>query len=320
MNIRKQLRGLVVVSFTSLVVLGVTAGYGFERFSELLVRSNNEAIFYESNVNISRQAQVEFQRQVQEWKNILIRGNDSSLYSKYFTAFVDHEAKMDQNLSILKKNLDAHGDSSKEVQELLDVHKELGGKYRAALDNSWNDSDEQAGKKVDLLVRGIDRDTSKRMDDLAQTLQKTSEDKLNEIKTEAANNIRMLTGLLAIVALSTLALLIMRAGLIIKKVMLLLGAEPAELVAVFRTLASGDFTANVPLAPNDKTSMTAQIALMQRKMRNMVSAVKNGTNELQTLANVLEATDAPMSPKKFAESTNKAVTGLTDAISRFKVE
>lgn len=320
MNIRAQLKVLITIALVTLLTMIASSLYGLNRLGDLLNNVNTEAVFYQTSVNTSRQAQVEFQRQIQEWKDILIRGNDQELYDKYYGNFEAKEKAMDSNLLKLKEALAKHGDVVKPVDDLIEVHKALGEKYRAALTEGWKQDDQMAGKNVDLLVRGIDRATSKGMDVLATDLQKVAEESMSKIKKQAEASTRLILSIVIGVGVVSLLLFLVIARRIGQNILTLLGAEPKDLVGVFRALAGGDFTVNVPLRVGDRTSMTAQIALMQRKMRNMVMAVKNGTGELQALATVMNATDTPMSPKKFAEATQKAVTGLNEAVARFQVE
>lgn len=53
----------------------------------------------------ARGAQVHFKKQVQEWKNLLLRGGDPAEYRRYFDAFVAEEAEVVRHLG----NLDDDG-------------------------------------------------------------------------------------------------------------------------------------------------------------------------------------------------------------------
>lgn len=319
MTIKRQLQILIAIALITLLAMIGSSVYGLNQLSQLLNNVNTEAAFYQKNVNLSRQAQIEFQRQVQEWKNILIRGNDPELYKKYYDAFLEKETTMDNNLNTLKRNLATHGDNEEPVNALIDAHRALGEKYRAALTDQWVADDETSGKRVDLAVRGIDRETSKKMDTLAEELQKTSEKTLTRIKEEADQSILFILSLVVGIAMASLAILIVVSGKISKNIITLLGSEPMALVSVFKALANGDLTVKVPLKEGDRTSMAAQLAMTQRKMLNMIRAVKNGAQELQQLSD-LETTEENTHPRRFAESAQKAVTGLNEAISRFQVE
>ena len=51
----------------------------------------SQGIFYQNVNDNTIQAQVNFQHQVQEWKNILYRGNNSGLHSQYLKQFESRE-------------------------------------------------------------------------------------------------------------------------------------------------------------------------------------------------------------------------------------
>lgn len=44
------------------------------------------------------QAQIHFKRQVQEWKNILLRGHEAGLYDKYYSQFEKEEKLVKDNI------------------------------------------------------------------------------------------------------------------------------------------------------------------------------------------------------------------------------
>ena len=114
-----------------------------------------------------RQTQTSFQRQVQEWKDILLRGNDPELYAKYYGAFEMRAAEVRQILAQMRKQAQELGMDTRDIDSLLAAHAELHGKYLEAL-KSFNPAHATAGQEVDSLVRGIDRSTSEAMDTLSQ--------------------------------------------------------------------------------------------------------------------------------------------------------
>ncbi len=114
-----------------------------------------------------RRVQTNFQRQVQEWKDILLRGNDPELYAKYYEAFEKRSTDVSQGLSEMRKQAQELGMDTKDIDTLLAAHAELHGNYVEAL-KSYNQARATAGQEVDKLVRGLDRPTSAAMDKLSQ--------------------------------------------------------------------------------------------------------------------------------------------------------
>ncbi len=116
-----------------------------------------------------RKTQTAFQRQVQEWKDILLRGNDPELYAKYFEAFEKRDAEVRNELAVMQKQAAILHFDTKDVDVLLTAHAELHGKYLEAL-KSYNPNHATAGQEVDRQVRGLDRPTSAALDKLSQDI------------------------------------------------------------------------------------------------------------------------------------------------------
>jgi methyl-accepting chemotaxis protein len=115
------------------------------------------------------QATVEFKTQVQEWKNILLRGNDTKSFDKYSASFDKSEKNVQALLSNVFDLMRQLGMDVGVAEGLIAAHKELGLKYREAL-RTFEHSDPEAGKTIDSLVSGIDRAPTTGMLDLAQQI------------------------------------------------------------------------------------------------------------------------------------------------------
>lgn len=114
-------------------------------------------------------AQVSFKTQVQEWKNILIRGNDAKLYEKYLKQFTEMEAATTTALNQVSSGFESIGLDSAPARKALAEHAILGEKYRAAL-KGFDATDPEAGKKVDVSVRGMDRPLGEAMANLDKSV------------------------------------------------------------------------------------------------------------------------------------------------------
>ena len=77
------------------------AWYAISRMNGQIEHTIKEHHHVEVAANLARKAQVDFKVQVQEWKNVLIRGNDPALYERHWKAFNDRSQKVKAHLVAL---------------------------------------------------------------------------------------------------------------------------------------------------------------------------------------------------------------------------
>lgn len=156
---KKLMGGFLSIAFITLVValLGL---YGLRQVTDHIKvttkKITERQAFLAAAVNHARSAQVSFKTQVQEWKNILIRGNDPAAFEKHLQGFAKEEAATRESLTTLKNLMEKHGLTTTNVDNALLVQAELGEKYRSAL-KSYVATNRESAQVVDKLVRGIDR-------------------------------------------------------------------------------------------------------------------------------------------------------------------
>ncbi|MBF0107788.1 MAG: bacteriohemerythrin [Magnetococcales bacterium] len=114
-----------------------------------------------------------FGRQVQEWKNTLIRGHQAKEpvnEFKYFKQFVTVEGKVQEELKEVHRAFQNLGEDTRSVLELIENHKNLGRHYREALQANHVPGDIQSIPRIDKAVSGIDRPTAQGMDALVERM------------------------------------------------------------------------------------------------------------------------------------------------------
>lgn len=110
-----------------------------------------------------RRVHTNFQREVQEWKDTLLRGHDPALFAKHHDGFLKRSADVANGLAELRAAGAKVGYASGDIDALAAAHAELRDKYVAAL-KTFNPAHATAAQEVDRLVRGIDRPTSAALD------------------------------------------------------------------------------------------------------------------------------------------------------------
>jgi len=107
--------------------------------------------------------QVSFKVQVQEWKNILLRGDDPALLEKYLKSFQTHALQTQESISQVKTKAIALGltDLASEAENLVETHNSLTLRYEKTLTEAQNGAaslSATVARQIDLSLRGVDRD------------------------------------------------------------------------------------------------------------------------------------------------------------------
>ena len=209
MAIQNSLRSqtLVLLGGSLLLMLLIALGCfkllanNIQAYQELLAQEMQAA----SQVD---QANLEFKIQVQEWKNVLLRGGDAAALDKHWNQFIEQEGKVQQTLSALLATPGLESNFKQQASRLKDEHSSLGQAYRqgrAAFLAANADS-----KAGDAAVKGIDRAASEQMSALVKELHEHAHDKSLAIASSASSTILSgvltLIGAAILVAIGSLAL------------------------------------------------------------------------------------------------------------------
>jgi CHASE3 domain sensor protein len=124
---------------------------------------------YLQAANLARTAQVHFKTEVQEWKNILLRGKDPAEFAHYRESMNKETQLVDDSLKELQTLLQENALHTTSVQTLQASHHTLVDAYRSAIDkHSALGTDEAAS--IDRSLRGQDRPLGQAIDTLVEGL------------------------------------------------------------------------------------------------------------------------------------------------------
>ena len=174
-----SIRRRVVIAIGICTVLIVVTGlYGLIAVAETNRRLHKSVLEGQAMIeatDTARLAQVHFKKQVQEWKDILLRGNEQGQYDRHRRAFDTEDQLVNKYLQSLSEMSVRVGFSAREIAEAIKVHRRLGDQYREAL-KGYRPSDLRSGVLVDRKVRGIDREPTDQIDAIVSII-KTEADK-----------------------------------------------------------------------------------------------------------------------------------------------
>lgn len=118
--------------------------------------------------DLSRQMQVTFKKQVQEWKDLLLRGRDPAMMKKYSVAFEKETGDVRALAAQLRQSVD--GEHARElVDQFAAAHESMSATYSRA-QQVFAQSKGSAQAKVDAMVKGQDRAPTDLIDRLVETL------------------------------------------------------------------------------------------------------------------------------------------------------
>ena len=283
-----------IMLLSGLVILGLVT-LGLSAYRQL---SQYSAIVSESSIQIQRQsdilanvdkASIRFKGQVQEWKNILLRGNDTAQYDKYLKGFIAEEAKVNEYLKEAIKLRKLGGEPVEAFESLLTEHAKLGENYRKAVE-SFDPKDSDAGKKVDKLVTGMDREASRQMDALAT---ETSEGFSQYLKDTAARTDAVYKDtieMLIIISVTASVIIIAIMIVIFRDLFNVLGGEPAYTSQVVSQVADGYLNVDIQLKKGDDSSLLFSVANMCRQLSQIITEVRSSADALSSASEEVNAT------------------------------
>jgi len=254
----------------TLLVLLAT-GIGFMMLWNSIKIYEDKVIVLHSDAEAVLRLQSNFKKQVQEWKDVLLRGSDPAALDKHWTGFKSMESKVqDQTKELISHTSDA------KAHELLvnfnTAHTEMGSKYSSGFDIFKNSKfDSKAG---DTAVKGMDRAPTELLSDAATQMQTIANDAASEALIQSRNAIKLCLVTLIV------ALIVAFAGFfwMVRRSIIY---PTHQLMNDLDQLANGDFSNTVKKSSNDEIGQVAASSdRVRTHLGNMLSEVNIASNEV----------------------------------------
>jgi methyl-accepting chemotaxis protein len=252
------------------------------------------------------EANLQFKIQVQEWKNVLLRGKSPADRDKYWAQFEEQERQVQDALGQLSKVKGVSPSTLSQVQKLMDEHKALGVSYRKGRDAFIAaGGDPVAG---DVAVKGVDRAASEQMSQLVDSLRKNSGEQSLMISNAADQTILFgaLIMLASAVLVGLLTLWVVNRNLI---------TPIRMLIGYVSRLSHGQFGERVNITRQDELGHLAVAANILRDfLADTFSRLKSSTSELDVASHELKsiATLMAQGTHEQFERTDQVATAMTE--------
>ncbi len=270
--------------------------------------------------SLANDTNLEFKIQVQEWKNVLLRGKDSASMDKHWSQLEAQERKVQDMLGEMLKLSAQDGMLNIKISRLRNEMQSLGEAYRkgkAAYTASGMDS--TAG---DAAVKGIDRAATDLLNELVTQLRQDGVDQSARIAAKETKVIT--TGTLALI-ISSLLIGLLSLWLINKTLI----TPISQLIAHITQLSHGKLGQALVVQRKDELG---QLAMAANTLRNFLAEtfdnLKRSTSGLDNASGELSAISTQMTQgarEQFSRSDQMAtamheMTATAQEVARHAAE
>ena len=302
---------LLLICGSGTLLMLLSAGAGFWMLWGSIQTFGEKVVAHHADAAAILQVQSNFKKQVQEWKDVLLRGGDPAALEKHWSGF----KKMEQAVQEQAGEVRARAGDAK-ASELLDkfigAHREMGAKYGRGLEAFKSSNfDSKAG---DMAVKGMDRAPTELLGDAASLMRQVADDAAKEATAQGRRAMTIsiaMTIVALVIALISFLWMIQRAIL-----------DPAQqLMRDLERLAEGDFSVSVKHGSQDEIGEVAASAERVRaSLGRILGDVNQSSDALSAASTQLASTSVQTAgnsqrQSEAAEATAAAVEEMAVSIT-----
>lgn len=315
--ISTRLVGLSAILLLGSLLLGLVAWSSLSKTNDLLQLSLSQAAAAEDAVNTARKAQVTFKIQIQEWKNILVRGHDAQAFNKYREAFVKTGQETQDELIKLQQIFSQLGLETPKLAEARQALTTLQASYLLAL-KEYDQQRLDSTQTVDALVKGMDRAPTQQIDEIVAYVGEHS------ARIRAENQASAQQQYSIALTIMLLALLVLMASGTSLTYWIISGVTRPlhSAIDIAKTVASGDLTAQIVVGSSDETGQLLQaLKEMNNRLTTIVSKVRQGTDTIATGSSEIASGNLDLSSRteeqaSALEETASSMEQITSAVKQ----
>ena len=293
LTIRLKLILLVGITLALMLVLGLQSIYAQQRQASRLDQSLDNATLATQAIEASDMAALHFKIQVQEWKNVLLRGHEKKDFDRYLAAFQKEHAAVQKELDKSRAAFVRLGLDTAAVDSARDEHNALRVKYIEAI-KLFDDKVPITYRDVDKAVRGIDRKPTDDIDKLSGIVDKALTQRFEEARNDAASGQTVAIAVNVLALLIAITVSVLLGSLLIRDI----SAQLAKAVMAADAVANGDLTLRVTTVNRDEIGHVLQkLQAMTDSLVAVVSEVQAGSHEISAASREIAAANIDLSAR-----------------------
>ncbi|HSW84190.1 MAG TPA: methyl-accepting chemotaxis protein, partial [Usitatibacter sp.] len=317
LSIRTRLTALLMFVNTLLVV---ATGYAWYAIATLNTRIHDMDVtqnHVEEAGDLARQAQLHFKVQVQEWKNMLLRGHDLKLLDKHTKAFEEETAKVKSTLQALNAVAPKIELPATIADAAILEHEDLARRYTDAF-KAFRSVEEGTSRDVDEAVRGIDRAATDHIDNIVKQVREHGDVlAARSLKSAVDEKNALIAGL---IALALLAIGVSAAAGSLTIIAITRRLRTAADAA--RTVADGDLSQDIAAGRADELGRVLQsMREMNSSLAGIVGRVRDSAQKVSAAATQIAAGNTDLSSRteeqaSSLEETAASIEELTATVNQ----
>lgn len=237
--------------------------------------------------------EAEFKKQVQEWKDTLLRGSDATALQKYWGNFEKQEKTVHDGMNELQRSI-KDPEAKRLTEQFLIAHQQMGENYRKGF-QAYKDAGfvSSAG---DIAVKGMDRQPTEILTAVGKRLKELALDSsFIAIKHGRTGITSSLIAIAIVCLLSFIIFLIFIKSQIIVPIL--------RLKRDLENLAGYDFSTTIQCLTSDEIGMIAiEAEKVRTNLNQIISHVNRSASEVSSAAIQLSSTS-----KQIADGTETVV-------------
>ncbi|HEX9368888.1 MAG TPA: hypothetical protein VF921_19815 [Vicinamibacterales bacterium] len=198
----RKVAGWLALSVLSTLLFGVLALWLTDRANSRQIEDFNGILRI---VDATRLAQVHFKTQVQEWKDLLLRGQDAADYERYLGQFHTESAQVVDELNRAAAMKKAIGLDASDIEAALAAHAALLRQYADVL-RGYQRGTLASIFAVDTAVRGRDRPLNTTIDAIAEAMRGQADSRMQAFAQADRRRYQILRAVFVTLSAATLIL------------------------------------------------------------------------------------------------------------------